>query len=713
MSAVRVRLAVAATVAVGRASRWLGRGSGSVVGGRAGLAIAPDLVRSLAADRMVALVSATNGKTTTTRLLVTALGGTDRVATSAAGANLPAGIAAALAGADPGSPAVLEVDEGYLASVADAVRPTVVALLNLSRDQLDRVSEVRAIATRWRAALSRLQGTTVVANADDPLVAWAASSAPSVRWVAAGQLWRADATGCPSCGGRIQFGGDEGDVGWACPACGLRRPEPMAVLRGTTLGLADGRRLPVATRLPGRCNVANAAMAAVAAEVMGVDAAEALASMAAVAEVEGRFAVARHRCGADGHEVAARLLLAKNPAGWVELLDLLDGGRSEPRPVVVGINARIADGRDPSWLWDVAFERLEGRLVVATGERAWDLAVRLRSAGVDHRVEPDQVAALHVPGVAEVDYAGNYTAFQELRRRLDRGRGRRDRSGEQPRVVAGAPAAGSGGRARPSGSELRVVVVHPELLGTYGDGGNATVLAARAAWRGHDVDVVLAGADDPLPASGDVYLLGGGEDGPQVQAAAVLAQTSLRRAVDGGAVLLAVCAGFQVVGTSFPGPDGLLRDGLGLLDVATVKRNGPRAVGELLAEPVAAEEGAGEPVARGLVASGGLLTGFENHSGATTLGPAVRPLGHVTRGVGNDGGGGEGAWSGRVVGTYLHGPVLARNPALADALLAMALGAAPEPIDDAEEAELRRERIGAATAADRGRLGRFRVHRRH
>ncbi len=784
-----------------------------------GLAIAPDLVRSLAADRQVALVSATNGKTTTTRLLVTALGGTGRVATSAAGANLPAGIAAALASAPPDSPAVLEVDEAYLASVADAVGPAVVALLNLSRDQLDRVSEVRAIATRWRAAMSRLGSATVVANADDPLVAWAASAAESIRWVAVGQLWRADATGCPSCDGRIEF---DADGGWRCPTCGLSRPEPDAVLRGATLAISDGRRLDVASRLPGRFNLANAAMAAMAAEVLGVDAGRALTAMADVADVEGRYAVVEHE------SVRARLLLAKNPAGWAELLDLLEG---ESNPVVVGINARVADGHDPSWLWDVELERLRGRFVVATGERARDLAVRLRYARVDHEVEVDQVAALHRAGLPTVDYVGNYTAFQDLRRSLDRA-GRTKTGSVAGRIRAGMPGApadvatdswaagtdphrgteavgvgpgtdiadrpvgmvaveasspgGSGGGLPGNGSgaladggtgipagrgglasrasALRIVVVHPELLGTYGDGGNGTVLAARAAWRGFPVEVVLAGAEDPLPQSGDIYVLGGGEDGPQVQAADLLAQGSLERAVAGGAVVLAVCAGFQIVGTSFPGPDGQPRRGLGLLDVTTEKRTGPRAVGELLAEPIcdseidgarrdgarrdgarrdgARRDGArrdggeasgsdgpdaiatgtssGMPPAtvpgrdirsspasggREVLASaakvvhdGGPLTGFENHSGATTLGSGVRPLARVVVGVGNDGTGGEGAWSGTVVGTYLHGPVLARNPALADALLVMAIGSPLGPLSDVEEEDLRRERFAAVSA---------------
>jgi UDP-N-acetylmuramyl tripeptide synthase len=161
--------------------------------------------------------------------------------------------------------------------------------------------------------------------------------------------------------------------------------------------------------LPGRANRANAAMALTLAGVLGADPRRAADAMSAVAEVVGRYA----RVRVDGRE--ARLLLAKNPAGWVEVFDFL---RPPPLPVVVVINARIADGRDPSWLWDVPFERLAGRLVVASGERSRDLAVRLRYAGVDHLHEPDPVAAIAAADAPSVEVVANYTSFQALRARL-------------------------------------------------------------------------------------------------------------------------------------------------------------------------------------------------------------------------------------------------------------------------------------------------------
>ena len=400
----RTRMAAGVGGLVGALSRRVGAGSGTVIGGRVTLALDRAALARLARDRPVGLVSGTNGKTTTTQLLTAALAAAGPACTNIGGANLPPGLVAALSAARDAplsAPAALEVDEAWLAAVVAATHPVVVALLNLSRDQLDRVSEVRMLGARWRAAMPDLDGAVVVANADDPIVAWAASAARSVRWVAAGQPWRADATGCPQCEGRIAYDGED----WAC-ACGLRRPRPDVWLEEGGVAMADGRRIPVALQLPGRFNLGNAAVAATAAAAMGVSEEKALAAMASTADVFGRYQVV------DVRGVRTRLLLAKNPAGWVGIFDLLVPA---PAPVVVAINARIADGRDPSWLWDVPFERLRGRRVVATGERSADLAVRLRYAGVDHVRVSDVLDAVERAQAPEVDFVGNYTAFQDLR----------------------------------------------------------------------------------------------------------------------------------------------------------------------------------------------------------------------------------------------------------------------------------------------------------
>ena len=229
-----------------------------------------------------------------------------------------------------------------------------------------------------------------------------------------------------------------------------------------------------------------------------------------------------------------------------------------------------------------------------------------------------------------------------------------------------------------------IALLYPELLGTYGDGGNAAVLASRLGWRGIESEVVEVTAGDPVPAGCQIYLMGGGEDGPQALAVRELeASGALPRAVDQGAAVLAVCAGYQVLGREFLGPDGSPHPGLGLLECTTARGKGPRRVGEVVVEP---DRALGLPT----------LTGYENHAGITALAPGATPLGQILVGHGNDAGdGSEGILSGHVLGTYLHGPVLARNPALADLVLSWVVGPL-EPLDDTETEALREERIAAA-----------------
>jgi lipid II isoglutaminyl synthase (glutamine-hydrolysing) len=246
----------------------------------------------------------------------------------------------------------------------------------------------------------------------------------------------------------------------------------------------------------------------------------------------------------------------------------------------------------------------------------------------------------------------------------------------------------------PRDSAVRLGVLFPDLLGTYGDGGNALVLAQRLAWRGIGVEVVTVAAGEAAPDSCDLYLVGGGEDGPQVQATRELAESrALHRAVDNGAVVLAVCAGMQILGHRFPDATGADRPGLGLLDCDTVRVDRPRAVGELLTTDASVPDPDGPP---GATIDLGVLTGFENHAGRTVPGPGSTTLASVEIGEGN-GDGSEGVVCGRVVGTYLHGPVLARNPRLADLLLGWVVGAdALTPLDDHEVDDLRAERLRAA-----------------
>ncbi len=263
----------------------------------------------------------------------------------------------------------------------------------------------------------------------------------------------------------------------------------------------------------------------------------------------------------------------------------------------------------------------------------------------------------------------------------------------QSRPWESPPASGQGARLPQRGgpqreaSRLRLIWVYPDLLSTYGDRGNLLVLERRARLRGLAADSVIVTADQPVPRQGDIYLMGGGEDLPQILAARRLrADGGLAAAARQGAVVFAVCAGYQLLGAEFGGDDGQPLPGLEILDIRS-GRGKRRGVGEILADPDPALG-----VAR--------LTGFENHQGVTTLGPSVTPLATVVTGVGN-GDGTEGAYAGHVLGTYLHGPALVRNPDLADLLLFWAAGPLPPLAARDEEwtKKLREQRLAAVPAA--------------
>lgn len=407
---LRSPLRTRASVAAGRLTAWLSRssglGRGGMIGGRVTLALDPLALRRLGRERTVVLVTGTNGKTTTSLMLTRALETLAEVAANSDGANMPDGVLAALT-ARPGAPyAVLEVDETYVPWVADQVRPAVLVLLNLSRDQLDRVGEVRATERDLRAAIAELDDTVVVANCDDVLVTSAASAAAKAVWVGAGRRWSGDSTACPRCEGQVETQ----DRHWSC-RCGLARPEPAWTLDGELVVTPGGRQVDLDLRLPGEVNRANAALALAAAHRLGVPPHTAAARLRTITDIGGRYRTIRR----SRHSV--RLMLAKNPAGWVETLRVLD----EDTPVVVAVNAQEADGRDLSWLWDVHFERLRGRQVVVTGERGADLSVRLCYAEVAHWAEPDPVTAIDALPPGAVELVANYTAFRDLVGRLPSG----------------------------------------------------------------------------------------------------------------------------------------------------------------------------------------------------------------------------------------------------------------------------------------------------
>ena len=406
-SAERARLVagVAAGRLAGVASRRLGRGEGWVISGKTCLAIAPDAARQLAAGRRLALVSGTNGKTTTTAMLAAALATRAEVVSNRTGANVTEGIVAALLEQRGAKIGAIEVDERFIPWAFDMLAPEVVAFLNLSRDQLSRLNETRMIAQRWRECVTEHPEIEVVANVDDPLIVFAAQPAAKVHWVAVGQPWTEDAIACPQCQSVIEFG----EEGWTCTGCELSRPVPDVELVADRLVFRDGTDLEIDPALPGERNRANVAIAAITAGVLGVDPKEAVKAAVGVQGVAGRYRTVRV-----GNSWA-RLLLAKNPASWQETLRFIP---PPPEPVVLVLNARDPDGHDPSWIYDVPFEELGDRPVICTGERGSDLAVRLTYAGIEHEWGPNIDDVLDHLAWPVVDIIANYSAFQDLRKRF-------------------------------------------------------------------------------------------------------------------------------------------------------------------------------------------------------------------------------------------------------------------------------------------------------
>jgi len=452
---VRTAAAVNAAKLAAAFSRRLGLGGGTALPGLMAEAVAPGLASRLASElgHGCLLVTGTNGKTTTARLVrnIARAAGYSPVH-NGAGSNMMRGITAALseaAGPQGRIPqgerrlGVFEVDEATLPEAAEALGPRVIAFTNLFRDQLDRYGEVDSVAALWREALAGLPpSVTVVLNADDPGVASLAEACrgtivfygvADTACALGGLEHAADARWCPACGREYVYSAVfYGHVGhWDCPTCGRSRPAaqveavrveqptagPLSVLATTPVG-----RLELSLPLIGLYNVYNALAAAASGVALGVDAAaiqEGIASFTAAFGRQERFEVG-------GREV--QTILAKNPAGLNQVLRALVA-EPEPKDLLFLLNDDIADGRDVSWIWDVDFEMLAGHtgLLLASGRRAADMALRLKYAGLD----PDPVLESNVeralgralsltPELGTLYVVPTYTAMLQVRRILAR-----------------------------------------------------------------------------------------------------------------------------------------------------------------------------------------------------------------------------------------------------------------------------------------------------
>lgn len=653
--------------------------------GKLALYIDPELIADLRGRVSSSIcVVGTNGKTTVTNLLADALQDAGRtVICNRTGANLDSGVATALLHGKPSDAGVFECDELWLAKILPFLQSDYVLLLNLFRDQLDRVGEIDHIQESIAAALEKSPHTALIYNADDPLCQAIADRVrnPCVPFgVESGlglqQNTVADARMCQRCSTMLDYQWRQyGQLGsYECPACGFSRTEPLFRARdvsfapgSTSFTMAGPDGAPdvhrVTTDLAGVYMVYNLLAVATAAHLMGVPWGALDQAIAAFNPQNGRL----QRYVIDGHPVL--LNLAKNPTGFNQNLGIvLEGGG--PKAVAFFINDKEADGRDVSWLWDIDFQELagvEGLTAFAGGIRRNDMQARLKYAGVQAGLVQDAEdflqQALGAQPDAQLYIIANYTALPAVKAQLDALAA--SDAALIPRTPQ-IPPAPSRPEALPGGAKLTILHLYPSLLNLYGDGGNVTVLAQRALWRGIEVDVRTVNQGDAIDLdSADIVFLGGGPDREQLLASQELQALSddLRAYVEDDGVVLAICGGFQVLGSQWLMGDRSV-EGLGLVAVTTQRAEGGshnRLVGNVaLDSPLASHP----------------VVGYENHAGRTLLEPGCAPFGTV-RGNCGKGNNGQDKTDGvlyrNLVGTYLHGPLLAKNPEVADELIRRAL----------------------------------------
>ena len=668
----------------------------------------------------------TNGKTSTNNLLADAFEASGRtIICNRTGANLAAGISSALLQQPAAQWGVFECDELWLAHVLPHLRSNYVLLLNLFRDQLDRCGEIDRIQTSIAGALTASPDTVLVYNADDPLCARIADEVPN-RTVAYGlgesmglaQNTVTDAQMCQKCDGMVRYHyrqyGQLGD--YFCDQCDFARPTLDFAGRDIAIGPAgvtmevcgptgcESVHTPQPTPYAAYNLVASYALC----REVGIPTADFQRAQDAFNPRNGRLQ--RYRLG--GRDVL--LNLAKNPTGFNQNLKIVEADRG-PKMVAFFINDQVADGRDISWIWDIDFEELADQpdtVVFAGGSRAHDLAVRLKYAGIEAAVIENiedafaRLGALTAAGVLPADAAvyaiANYTALPPVHAALNAMEAAEPDDAAEPAVsdlaspshAEGAdPKAPSHDAAASASatatSEPPVVIAHmlPDLLNLYGDGGNVRILEQRLRWRGIPVEVRRIQHGEAVDFSQvDLVFMGGGPDREQKLASEQLLamRDELAAYVEGDGPLLAICGGYQILGRQWLWGDELV-PGLGLIDMET-RRPGTSA-DRLIDNMVLESPLAAHPV-----------VGYENHAGRTYLGEGVEGFGRVVSSCGhgnNDDDRVEGARYKNVVGTYSHGPLLSKNPEVADWLLARALERRAErtgtpaadlaPLDDSAE----------------------------
>ena len=635
------------------------------------------------------VVVGTNGKTTITNMIADALECQGKtVACNRTGANLAYGVATTLLQTKGAVEwGVFESDELWLAHTLPQVQASYVLLLNLFRDQLDRCGEIDRVQDAIAQALEASPKTVLLYNADDPLCAMVAQRV-SNKAIAFGvgedlhqqQNMVSDAQMCQRCSAMFTYEYRQyGQLGvYSCPNCGFSRPQLDFAAKHAVFGndiqfeveeRTTGKRVSLRAQRAGVYMVYNVMAAWLASHCAGVNDGVFQQAVDLFDPQNGRL----QRLSIQGRPVL--LNLAKNPTGFNQNLKLIT--QAEDKKVVAFfINDNEADGHDISWIWDCDFEELADQqdvIVYAGGIRKNDLQVRLRYAGIEAEVinsVDDMVdAALSMPADWNMYAIANYTSLPAVRgslmARADKGEVATVAQGNfEPQRKTHAVVQQPGVEALQE-NPLCIVHLFPDLLNLYGDGGNVRVLAQRCVWRGIPVEVeaVRYGQEADLSRA-DIVMLGGGPDREQKLASEALfaMKDPLRDYLENDGALLAICGGYQILGRRWlMGNEEV--EGLSIIDAETVRAGAgfDRLIDNIVLSSPLAEWN---------------VVGYENHAGRTKLGKGVKPFGRVISQVGqgnDDDSGYDGALYKNCIGTYLHGPLLGKNPGIADHLIAVAL----------------------------------------
>ncbi|MBR2836513.1 MAG: DUF1727 domain-containing protein [Coriobacteriales bacterium] len=652
--------------------------------GKMSLRIDPDLIAHLRPrikNGTLAVVG-TNGKTTVTNLIAQvfeAAGYT--VACNKTGANLNSGIASALLHSKEADWGIFECDELWLAKVLPQLGCSYVLLLNLFRDQLDRMGEIDHIQASIAQALEASPSTVLIYNADDPLCQAIANRVHNElipfgieQNLAISQNTTVDAKMCQQCDSMLTYTWHQyGQLGkYRCPACGFSRTEPQFAAHNvtfsahkTTFSIHHGAQTDkISTNLAGTYMVYNILAAYTVCTCCDIPSVTFKQAESIFNPKNGRL----QNYVIDGQHIL--LNLAKNPTGFNENLKIIRQDTNN-KAIAFFINDQTADGHDVSWLWDVDFQELAGdagTTVFSGGMRKYDMQVRLKYAGIAspiiHDVADFLAQAQAVAPGASYYIIANYTALPDVKAALDSMEHLPTPKQPAEQVNSFGPFETPALSARQR--RLTIVHMYPDLLNLYGDSGNVTILAQRARAREIDVDVVRVnhGAKADLTQA-DIVFLGGGPDREQYLASQDLLEQAqaLKAYIEDDGVLLAICGGYQIIGREWL-LDNKPVPGLGLIDAVTQRAQGG-TYNRLVNNIVLKSSLAHMPV-----------VGFENHAGRTYLGEGCWPFGTIVDSCGhgnNDTDSADGIIYRNLIGTYLHGPLLSKNPEIADYLIEQAL----------------------------------------